>query len=374
MEGNVAISHQALEQIFTDSVEAGDIEVGGLLTGYSAEGWVVITRAIPTSKGTITRIPMTSQDMARAAERLYPGEKIMGWYHSHPGHTVFFSQDDIESHERFLQFNPRFQALVIDPHQAKRGDPISDCVKFYAVKDHRAVLINDYRITGSSSKAYNPQYFTFDKYGFPYHNPVAGYGITAADDRELRQMLKVALENRESLIGGLNKLKSENEELVERMSGKFVLSRKLFAATLLLLILIPFFSGLVIGHGIQRASEKGTQAEIESIAIEHVFKSQDSQKIYLVVDLSNIGEEKIKAIQSEYLNENIKVFLVGDTASNEEEIGKKEVMRTGNRLLIEVSLEKSIQDLLNEGYHHVRIELVIGNQEPIGSDNFLIPE
>ena len=198
MTESVSISHQALEQVFTDSVGAGNVEVSGLLVGYLVNGGVHITKAIPTSRGTFTRIPITSEDMARAAEKLSPSEQLVGWYHSHPGHTVFFSQEDIESHETFLQYNPFFKALVIDSYQAKNGDPVADCVKFYTVRNYRAISIDDYGITGSSVEDYyDPREFVFDRNGFAHYRPLAPREITAFDDRELRQVLGTVLAERD---------------------------------------------------------------------------------------------------------------------------------------------------------------------------------
>ena len=241
MEGNVSISIQALEQVFTDSVEAGSIEVGGLLVGYPLNGRIHITRAIPTSRGTFTRIPITSEDMARAADKLNRDERIVGWYHSHPGHTVFFSEDDIESHERFLQFNPRFQALVIDTYKAKRGDSIADCVRFYMVRDHRAVSIDDYGITGSSGKrSHDPRNYVFDECGFPYRPPLVPVGISAADDRGLRQALGAAVTER-------NELEEKYIRLRRHWKSNFHFSRKIFPILLISLILATGFLGFIVG-------------------------------------------------------------------------------------------------------------------------------
>ena len=240
MAGNVFISHQALEQVFTDSVEANGIEVGGLLVGYPSDRGIHIKRAIPTSRGTITRIPITSEDMARAAEKLDRGEQIVGWYHSHPGHTVFFSQNDIESHERFLEFNPQFQALVIDPVQAEQGDYIVDCVKFYAVRNHRAIEIDDYYITNySGERLYNPSDFVFDRHGFP-HRSQAYVGVTSADDRELRQRLRAALEERDEL-------QDNYVMLWKKWKSTYHFSRRIFPFALIFSILTIGLVGFTLG-------------------------------------------------------------------------------------------------------------------------------
>lgn len=44
----------------------------------------------------------------------YPEKKIVGWYHSHPGHGVFLSSQDVFLHESFFDL-PWQTAFVIDP-------------------------------------------------------------------------------------------------------------------------------------------------------------------------------------------------------------------------------------------------------------------
>jgi len=52
--------------------------------------------------------------------RLYPGLKIIGWQHTHPGYGVFLSSFDLFIQENF--FNMPFQiAYVIDPIRKNCG-------------------------------------------------------------------------------------------------------------------------------------------------------------------------------------------------------------------------------------------------------------
>ncbi|MBU7019075.1 MAG: Mov34/MPN/PAD-1 family protein [Theionarchaea archaeon] len=239
MEGNVFVTHQTLEQVFTDSVGANNVEVGGLLVGRIANGKIHIERAIHTSQGTFTRIPITSEDMARAAEKLGPDERLVGWYHSHPGHTVFFSQDDIESHETFLRFNPYFIALVIDPYQANRGLPVAECVRFFTAKNHKAISIEDYRIVGFSRKVHDPKVFIFDRNGIAHHTTTPS-GITITDELGLRQGLGILANERDEY-------REKYERLRERWNSTFHFSRKAFPFLVILLILIPGFLGFLFG-------------------------------------------------------------------------------------------------------------------------------
>ena len=48
------------------------------------------------------------QRLAQVAHELVEGRikgKIVGWYHSHPGHGLFLSQTDLDTHMQFYQFS-----------------------------------------------------------------------------------------------------------------------------------------------------------------------------------------------------------------------------------------------------------------------------
>jgi proteasome lid subunit RPN8/RPN11 len=47
--------------------------------------------------------------------------RIVGWYHSHPGHGLFLSQTDVETHMRFYQFSAYAISLVADPKSEEFG-------------------------------------------------------------------------------------------------------------------------------------------------------------------------------------------------------------------------------------------------------------
>lgn len=47
--------------------------------------------------------------------------RIVGWYHSHPGHGLFLSQTDLQTHMGFHQFTPYAVSLVADPKSGEFG-------------------------------------------------------------------------------------------------------------------------------------------------------------------------------------------------------------------------------------------------------------
>lgn len=115
-----------------------DREVGGILVGRAAStvGPPRITGAIRALSANEQRATLTfTQDawehIHQTLDRDFPPEeKIVGWYHSHPGFGIFLSEHDLFIHRNF--FSGRSQiALVVDPIAqtegvfAWRGDEIA---------------------------------------------------------------------------------------------------------------------------------------------------------------------------------------------------------------------------------------------------------
>lgn len=62
--------------------------------------------------------------LAKVANDIIEGRipgRIVGWYHSHPGHGLFLSQTDLDTHMRFYQFSPYAVSLVVDPKSQEFG-------------------------------------------------------------------------------------------------------------------------------------------------------------------------------------------------------------------------------------------------------------
>lgn len=65
-----------------------------------------------------------TQRLARVANDILEGRiqgRIVGWYHSHPGHGLFLSQTDLDTHMQFYQFSPYAVSLVADPKSEEFG-------------------------------------------------------------------------------------------------------------------------------------------------------------------------------------------------------------------------------------------------------------
>jgi proteasome lid subunit RPN8/RPN11 len=101
-----------------------DREVGGVLVGR-IDGAAVISASIPALKavGGSANVTFTHEVWEEAltiVDRDHPGERIIGWYHSHPGFGVFLSDYD-----QFIQRNffggEGMVALVMDPLGGEGG-------------------------------------------------------------------------------------------------------------------------------------------------------------------------------------------------------------------------------------------------------------
>lgn len=101
-----------------------DREVGGVLVGR-IDGSAVISVSIPALQavGGSANVTFTHEVWEEAltiVDRDHPGERIVGWYHSHPGFGVFLSEYD-----QFIQRNffggEGMVALVVDPLGGEGG-------------------------------------------------------------------------------------------------------------------------------------------------------------------------------------------------------------------------------------------------------------
>ncbi|MGA8053730.1 MAG: Mov34/MPN/PAD-1 family protein [Burkholderiales bacterium] len=99
-------------------------EQGGLLAGVpfardpaSAKIAVVLVRAAIAAtdfEGSGVSLRMESGVWDRARTALRDGEVVIGWYHSHPGLTAFFSETDRRTQRAFFN-HPFSLGWVVDP-------------------------------------------------------------------------------------------------------------------------------------------------------------------------------------------------------------------------------------------------------------------
>jgi len=114
---------RTVEQILAGLPEGQRVEAGGLLVGRPyqdrGEDYLAILGAVPAELAEGRRLCLTFTHeawdaMLRDKDAYFPNERIIGWYHTHPGLGVFLSGPDLFIHQHFFP-DPIQVALVIDP-------------------------------------------------------------------------------------------------------------------------------------------------------------------------------------------------------------------------------------------------------------------
>jgi proteasome lid subunit RPN8/RPN11 len=100
-------------------------EVCGVLIGAMDEGNVQVRASIEAVNAAQagTHVIFTQdawEAIYKVKDQSYPEERIVGWYHSHPGFGVFLSEHDMFIHENFFS-SPNQVAWVYDPHTDEEG-------------------------------------------------------------------------------------------------------------------------------------------------------------------------------------------------------------------------------------------------------------
>jgi len=100
-------------------------EVCGVLIGEARNGVVEVQAMIEALNAAQAGTHVTfTQDawetIYKVKDERYPEERIVGWYHSHPGFGVFLSEHDTFIHRNFFS-SPDQVAWVYDPHTDEEG-------------------------------------------------------------------------------------------------------------------------------------------------------------------------------------------------------------------------------------------------------------
>jgi proteasome lid subunit RPN8/RPN11 len=107
-----------------------DFEIGGMLVGQAYQSpdsglFVVVEGVLEADHIDHSPVHLTFTsdaltDMLDRLEEMHPGRQIVGWYHTHPGLTIFLSSMDVWLHTHFFP-QPWLVALVVDPHNNHGG-------------------------------------------------------------------------------------------------------------------------------------------------------------------------------------------------------------------------------------------------------------
>jgi proteasome lid subunit RPN8/RPN11 len=126
LPGGPYVADGVRKQICNHVFSSLEAEVGGVLVGrLRTDGSPRITGSIPAleAEGARSRVTFTHDAWSRIHEvldREFPGEDILGWYHSHPGFGIFLSEHDLFIHRHFFSRSEQI-AVVVDPHSGREG-------------------------------------------------------------------------------------------------------------------------------------------------------------------------------------------------------------------------------------------------------------
>ena len=128
-------------------------ECGGVMIGQKLEGEagpLVLVEAViagmytDQQRGSVTFTHETWEQINEEKDQKYPGLRIVGWYHTHPGFGIFLSEYD-----KFIQRNffnlPWNVAFVLDPRSGETGA--------FGWQEDQIVRLPNYEVFGDGKEA-----------------------------------------------------------------------------------------------------------------------------------------------------------------------------------------------------------------------------
>jgi proteasome lid subunit RPN8/RPN11 len=121
----VAIGSDVIRQIRQHARSSSKTEVCGVLVGRENSDGMEVEACISglnaeQAGAHVTFTQDTWEHIYKVKDQQYPDQRIVGWYHSHPGFGIFLSDHDTFIHKNFFS-SPRQIAWVCDPHSDEEG-------------------------------------------------------------------------------------------------------------------------------------------------------------------------------------------------------------------------------------------------------------
>ena len=165
-EPDVKIDSEVTRRIRQHARAHFKTEVCGVLIGESTDETIEIRASIEALNAAQagTHVTFTQdawEEIYKVKDELYPDERIVGWYHSHPGFGIFLSEHDLFIQENFFS-SPGQVAWVYDPHSDDEG-----CFGWVAGKVARLTSISTLYQTGD-----------------PVEHATKGQDLSSASDEE----------------------------------------------------------------------------------------------------------------------------------------------------------------------------------------------
>lgn len=144
------LSAVALLKMVMHARSGGRLEIMGLMQGKIAHETFIVMDAFPLPvEGTETRVNAQSEAyeyMGAYNESMINigrKEKIIGWYHSHPGYGCWLSGIDVSTQMMQQQFMDPFLAVVIDPDRTISAGKVDIGAFRTYPKDYKASAADD---------------------------------------------------------------------------------------------------------------------------------------------------------------------------------------------------------------------------------------
>lgn len=119
---DVHVSAVALIKMVMHARSGGAIEVMGSIQGQIADRAFVVNDVFPLPvEGTETRVNAGAEgnefmvNYNTECPKVARMEKIIGWYHSHPGYGCWLSGIDVQTQSTHQQYEDPYLAIVVDP-------------------------------------------------------------------------------------------------------------------------------------------------------------------------------------------------------------------------------------------------------------------
>ena len=119
------VDSEVVRKIRQHARSSNATEICGVLIGQDKDQRIEVTASIEGENADqagahVTFTQDTWEHIYAVKDKKYPNERIVGWYHSHPGFGIFLSEHDTFIHKNFFS-SPGQVAWVFDPHSDEEG-------------------------------------------------------------------------------------------------------------------------------------------------------------------------------------------------------------------------------------------------------------
>jgi len=119
------VDSEVVRKIRQHARASNTTEICGVLIGQDKDQRIEVTASIEGENADqagahVTFTQDTWEHIYAVKDKKYPSERIVGWYHSHPGFGIFLSEHDTFIHKNFFS-SPGQVAWVFDPHSDEEG-------------------------------------------------------------------------------------------------------------------------------------------------------------------------------------------------------------------------------------------------------------